>query len=314
MIEYISVFIGFILLIKGADFLVDGSSSLAKRFNVSTLMIGLTIVAFGTSMPEFVVNVLASFKGTTDIAMGNILGSNIANILLILGISALIYPLKVQYSTVWKEIPFSFLAAFILLILANDNLGLSRTDGIVLLSFFIIFLSYVFELARNNRIANKGTIKIKAYTTHKILLMIIFGLLALFIGGKMVTDGVVIIAKNIGISEFMIGLTIVAVGTSLPELVTSVMAVYRRETDLAVGNIIGSNIFNIFFILAISAIITPIQIEPYVNTDMIVLLIASFLPFTFMFIIGERHKLGRWEGAGFILMYIAYIVYLIWRG
>lgn len=313
MIEYISVFVGFILLIKGADFLVDGSSSLAKRFNVSTLMIGLTIVAFGTSMPEFIVNVIASFKGTTDIAMGNILGSNIANILLILGISALIYPLKVQHSTVWKEIPFSFLAAFILIILANDNLGLSRTDGIVMLSFFIIFLSYVFELARNNRIANKGTIKIKAYTTHKILLMIIFGLLALFIGGKMVTDGVVIIAKNIGISEFMIGLTIVAVGTSLPELVTSAMAAYRRETDLAVGNIIGSNIFNIFFILAISAIITPISIESYVNTDMIVLLIASFLPFTFMFI-GERHNLGRWEGAGFILMYIAYIVYIIWRG
>lgn len=313
MIEYISVFVGFILLIKGADFLVDGSSSLAKRFNVSTLMIGLTIVAFGTSMPEFIVNVIASFKGTTDIAMGNILGSNIANILLILGISALIYPLKVQHSTVWKEIPFSFLAAFILIILANDNLGLSRTDGIVMLSFFIIFLSYVFELARNNRIANKGTIKIKAYTTHKILLMIIFGLLAILIGGKMVTDGVVIIAKNIGISEFMIGLTIVAVGTSLPELVTSAMAAYRRETDLAVGNIIGSNIFNIFFILAISAIITPISIESYVNTDMIVLLIASFLPFTFMFI-GERHNLGRWEGAGFILMYIAYIVYIIWRG
>ncbi len=304
---------GFILLIKGADFLVDGSSSLAKRFNVSTLMIGLTIVAFGTSMPEFVVNVIASFNGTTDIAMGNILGSNIANILLILGISALIYPLKVQHSTVWKEIPFSLLAAFILIILANDNLGLSRTDGIVMLSFFIIFLSYVFELARNNRIANKGHITIKAYTTRKILLMIIFGLLALFIGGKMVVEGVVVIAKNIGISEFMIGLTIVAVGTSLPELVTSAMAVYRRETDLAVGNIIGSNIFNIFFILAISAIITPIQIEPYVNTDMFVLLIASFLPFTFMFI-GERHKLERREGAGFILMYIAYIVYLIWRG
>ncbi len=182
-----------------------------------------------------------------------------------------------------------------------------------MLSFFIIFLSYVFELARNNRIANNETIKIKAYTTNKILLMIIFGLLALCIGGKMVTDGVVIIARNIGISEFMIGLTIVAVGTSLPELITSAMAAYRRETDLAVGNIIGSNIFNIFFILAISAIITPIQIEPYVNTDMFVLLIASFLPFIFMFI-GERHKLERREGAGFILMYIAYIVYLIWRG
>lgn len=313
MIEYISVFVGFILLIKGADLLVDGSSSLAKRFNISTLMIGLTIVAFGTSMPEFVVNVIASFNGTTDIAMGNIIGSNIANILLILGVSALIYPLRVQHSTVWKEIPFSFLAAFILLILANDNLGLSRTDGIVLLSFFIIFLSYVFELARSNRMTNNGTIEIKEYTTNKILLIIIFGLLALFIGGKMVVEGVVIIAKNIGITEFMISLTIVAVGTSLPELVTSAMAAYRKEPDLAVGNIIGSNIFNIFFILAISAIITPIQIWPYVNTDMIVLLIASFLPFIFMFI-GERHKLERLEGVCFILIYTVYILYLIWRG
>lgn len=321
MLEYILFVVGIFLLIKGADYLVDGSSSLAKKFKIPTLVIGLTIVAFGTSMPELIVNILASLKGNGDIAFGNIVGSNIANILLILGITATIKLLKVQHSTTWKEIPFSLLAAIVLLVFAStmflDKLALSsilRFEGIILLLFFAIFLYYVIELARRNKSQMKDDkLEIKKLSSLKIFLYILGGLVALYFGGKLVVEGAVALARLFGMSEYFISLTIVAVGTSLPELVTSIIAALKGDSDMAIGNVVGSNIFNIFWILGVSALIAPITIPTFAIIDLLVLLGTTFLLFLFMFI-GRKHELERWQGIVFILMYIAYIVHLIMRG
>ena len=320
MLEYILFVIGIFLLLKGADYLVDGSSSLAKKFKISNLVIGLTIVAFGTSIPELVVNIIASLKGNGDIAFGNIVGSNIANILLILGITATITSLKIQHSTTWKEIPFSLLAAIVLFIFASammlDKLALnsiSRSEGIILLLFFTIFLYYVFELAKKNKNQMEDKkLEIKKISSAKIFLYILVGLVALYIGGKWTVEGAVALARLIGLSEYFISLTIVAVGTSLPELFTSVKAAIKGNSDLAVGNIVGSNIFNIFWILGVSAIIIPISFPAFAIIDLSILLGTSFLLFLFMFI-GKKHELERWQGIIFILLYAAYIVYLILR-
>lgn len=320
MIQYILFFIGILFLIKGAEYLVDGSSSLAKKFKVPTLVIGLTVVAFGTSMPELVVNVIASLNGNGDIAFGNIVGSNIANILLILGITALITSLKVQRSTTWKEIPFSLLAAIVLFVFAStltlDSLALKsifRFEGIVLLLFFMIFLYYVFELTRQNKgQLEDNKLEIKQLSSLRIAVYIIGGLVALYIGGKWTVEGAVSLAKLLGMSEYFISLTIVAVGTSLPELVTSIIAAFKKDVDLAVGNIVGSNIFNIFFVLGVSALIMPITIPLFAIIDLTVLLGVTFLLFIFMFV-GKKHQLERWQAIVFILTYAVYIAYLIIR-
>ncbi|MDD3783886.1 MAG: calcium/sodium antiporter [Candidatus Portnoybacteria bacterium] len=321
MITYILFGTGIILLIKGADYLVDGSSSLAKKFKVPTIVIGLTIVAFGTSMPELVVNIASAIRNSGDIAFGNIVGSNIVNILLILGISGIIGSLKVQSSTVWKEIPFSLLAVIVLVVFANahvlDKLNFNsilKFEGIVLVLFFIIFLYYVFGLARKNKLKlDDKKIEIKKYSGGIIFLMIIGGLIALYFGGKWTVDGAILIARAFGLSEYFIGLTIVAVGTSLPELVTSIVAAIKKQNDLAVGNIVGSNIFNIFWILGLTAIINPIVIPVSANIDLLVLLVATVLLFVFMFL-GKRHELDRWQGIMFVIMYVVYVVYLTGRG
>ena len=321
MIEYILFVIGIILLLKGADYLVDGASALAKKLRVPTLVIGLTIVAFGTSMPELVVNIIAALKGSGDIAFGNIVGSNIFNILLILGVASVMRNLKVQHSTTWKEIPFSLLAVVVLFVFAGklflDKLNIHsilRVEGIILVLFFIIFLYYVFELARRNK--NKledNKLEIKKLSHWKIWLYILGGLVALYFGGKWTVDGAVSLARLIGISEYLISLTIVAGGTSLPELVTSVIAARKGDADLAIGNIVGSNIFNIFWILGVSAIITPIILPAFAIADLVVLLGTTLLLFLFMFI-GKKHELERWQGVIFILLYVAYVYYLIIRG
>lgn len=321
MITYILFGTGIILLIKGADYLVDGSSSLAKKFKVPTIVIGLTIVAFGTSMPELVVNIASAIRNSGDIAFGNIVGSNIVNILLILGISGIIGSLKVQSSTVWKEIPFSLLAVIVLVVFANahvlDKLNFNsilKFEGIVLVLFFIIFLYYVFGLVRKNKLKlDDKKIEIKKYSGGIIFLMIIGGLIALYFGGKWTVDGAILIARAFGLSEYFIGLTIVAVGTSLPELVTSIVAAIKKQNDLAVGNIVGSNIFNIFWILGLTAIINPIVIPVSANIDLLVLLVATVLLFVFMFL-GKRHELDRWQGIMFVIMYVVYVVYLTGRG
>ena len=322
MFTYILFALGFVFLVKGADWLVDGASALARRLRVSSLIIGLTVVAFGTSSPELVVNLYASFQGTTDIAISNILGSNIFNILFILGISAIIYPLFVREDTVWQQIPLALFAVVVLGILANDSLidkvslsVLTRIDGLILLIFFIIFMYYVFETARRERKEGKGPpISTKHYGLFKIISLIILGLVGLSLGSKWMVDGAVKLAEALGTSQSLIGLTIVAIGTSLPELATSAMAAYKKNAELAVGNIVGSNIFNIFFILGISSVVTPLPFDSAHNIDTGVTIIASALLFIVMFTGAKRHLLERWEGVIFIALYAGFIAYSILRG
>ena len=319
MLTYLLFIAGFVLLIKGASFLVDGASAMARRLNVSDLVIGLTVVAFGTSTPELFVNVIASAKGNTGIAIGNVLGSNIANILLILGVSSVIHPLEVTKGTVWKEIPFSLLAALVLGVMANDQLidqknfsALSRIDGLILLSFFSIFMYYSYSIAGEIE-GVKQHVQMEEKSTVKSLFFVGAGLAALALGGKWIVDGAVVIAKNFGMSESLIGLTIVAVGTSLPELATSATAAYRRNAEIAVGNVIGSNIFNIFFVLGISSIIKPLPFNLKDNLDIGAVILASLLLFLFMFT-GKKRSLDRWEGAIFLGLYAVYIIFLFVTG
>jgi cation:H+ antiporter len=309
---------GFILLIKGADLLVDGASAIAKRLNVSDLVIGLTVVAFGTSLPELFVNIFAGIHGNTDIAVGNVLGSNIANILLILGVASVIHPLSIKSVTVWKEIPFSLLAAILVAILANDRLidgkdfaELSRIDGMVLISFFVIFMYYVFESMRKS--PDREDEAAKQMSIFKSVVFILLGIAGLIFGGNWIVEGAVAFAKKYDVSENLIGLTIVAVGTSLPELATSAIAAYKKNADIAIGNVVGSNIFNIFFVLGISSTIHPLPFQPSCNTDIAMTLFSSVLLFAFLFI-GKRHLLERWQGILFLLLYAAYTGYLIYRG
>ena len=278
MPTYIILFIiGLIFLVKGADYLVDGSASLAKRLGMPTLIIGLTIVAFGTSMPEFIVNVFSAINGDTNIALGNILGSNIANISLILGLVAIIKPIHLPRSTVWKEIPFSLLAASILFLASADRLisklelsALTRGDGLICLLMFAVFIHYIFEA-----IKKKGTqletkkIEIKKYKPGVIALMIIGGMILLYFGGQWTVNGAVKIARALGLSTFLVSATIIALGTSLPELVTAIVAIRKKSADLAIGNTIGSNIFNIFLILGITAAIKPIFVPQRLVFDML---------------------------------------------
>ena len=319
MLPYVLLIIGFIFLIKSAYFLVNGASSIARHLHVSDLVIGLTVVAFGTSTPELFVNIIASLQGNTDIAIGNILGSNIANVFLILGVSSLIYPLTVTKGTVWKEIPLSLLAALILGILANDHLidkrgfsELSRTDGLVLLSFFAIFLYYSFSIAKQIE-GMEAHVPTKTHGLVTSLSLVVMGLAGLTIGAKWIVDSAAHLALHFGMSESFVGLTIVAVGTSLPEFATSAVAACKRNFEIAVGNIVGSNIFNIFFILGISSLIKPLPFQIKNNIDIGVMILANILLFAFMFT-GKKRVLDRWEGSVFIGLYAGYIAFLMIQG
>ena len=321
MIEYFLFIVGFVFLIKGADFFVEGSSCISKKLGVPSLIIGLTVVAFGTSMPELIVNIFSALNGVTDIAIGNVIGSNIANILLVLGLMASIRSIKVSHSTIWKEIPFSLFAGIILFVLANDLMIdklsfslLTRTDGVVMISFFVFFLYYVFEMAKEKRKELQDEkMKIKHRSNTMIVSMLIFGIAGLFLGGKWVVDGAVFIAKQLGVSNFLISATVVALGTSLPELVTSLIAMIKRDVDLAVGGIVGSSIFNIFWILGVTSLITPISLPEFVNFDIMFLIFSTVALFMFMFI-GKKHVLDRWNGAIFLIFYILYICFITLRG
>jgi len=316
MITYILFIVGFFFLIKGADLLVDGSSSIAKKFRISNIVIGLTIVAFGTSSPEFIVNIFASAKGNTEIAIGNILGSNIANILLILGISSMIYPLFTKKNTVWKEIPLSLLAALILGVMVNDfridnglYSGLTRIDGIVLLAFFIIFIYYTFGIAKITGETSEET-QIKQLSNLRSGTYIVIGFLGLFLGGKWIVDGAIKIAELFNVSQSLIGLTVVAIGTSLPELATSAIAAYKKQTDIAIGNVVGSNIFNIFWVLGFSSLIRPLPFSKTNDLDILMTIFASAILFFIMFI-GKKHTIEKSQGAMMILIYIGYVTLLI---
>ncbi len=306
---------GLILLIFGSNWLVDGASSLARKFNISDIVIGLTVVAFGTSSPELVVNLIASFNGNTDIAIGNILGSNIFNILVILGITAMFMPVAVMNNTVWKEIPFSILAIVIIAFMANDVLidgyqknEISRIDGLVLLGFFAIFMAYTFILAKQS--GPLMEVEKVQMSVPKSGLYVIVGLAGLFFGGRFLVMGAVDIARSLGMTESVIGLTVVAAGTSLPELATSITAALKKNSEIAIGNVVGSNIFNIFFILGTSAVIRPLPFSVTSNFDIFTALIAGLLMFLFVFI-GKGRKIDRLEGAFFLILYLSYIVYLV---
>ncbi|TAL50763.1 calcium/sodium antiporter [Patescibacteria group bacterium] len=308
---------GFYVLIKGADYLVNGSSSLARRLGVPALVVGLTVVAFGTSSPELFVNIIAAINGSTDIAIGNVLGSNLANILVILGVTTLIAPLKLKSSTIWKEIPFSLLAAILVLVLGADmflegspqNL-LGRIDGIVLIAFFLIFLVYTFGIRESGE---QPRTKIEQMSLWKSILFILGGLVALILGGQFVVTGATAIALFFGISENLIGLTIVAVGTSLPELVSSIVAARKGHQDIAIGNVVGSNIFNIFFVLGMTSIITPLPFNAPNIVDAFAVVTATLLMF-FLLFVGKRQTLHRMEGSIFLLMYVGFILFAIVRG
>ena len=315
---YLLFAIGFVLLIKGADFLVDGASSLAKRFGISDLIIGLTIVSFGTSAPELIVNIMATLKGAGDVGIGNIVGSNISNIALILGISAMIYPLAVQKSTIKSEIPFNILSAILLFVLVNNFLGeggvtqLSRIDGGILLLGFAAFFYYVFKLSKKNK-ENLEEDKTERMSLPSSVILIIVGIVALAYGGQWVVNGAVEIAKQLGLSEALIGLTIVAVGTSLPELAASAVAAYKKNSDIAIGNVVGSNLFNILWVLGLSAVISPIDFSPKMNVDIGIFGLVAVLLFLFS-AIGKKKEISRWKGAVFVLGYAAYVVFLVIRG
>lgn len=313
LLAIVLILVGFLLLIKGADWLVDGASALAKKYNVSDLAIGLTVVAFGTSAPELVVNGIASFQNHTDIIFGNVIGSNNFNLFMILGIVGLIMPINVQASTVWKEIPFSFFAVIALFIFTNelffqDYQILSRLEGIFLLIMFAGFIFYIFKQMKTEEF--KTDLEIVQMSNLKIWIYIIFGLGGLILGGHLVVESAVEVAKLMGISEKIIGLTIIAAGTSLPELVTSVVAAFKKNSDIAIGNIIGSNIFNIFLIMGVSSVIGPILYNSSFNFDIYFLAGGTIFLFTAMFL-GQKGKLDRWEAALLLISFIAYTIFLI---
>lgn len=310
--QILLILLGFGLLIKGAGWLVNGSTRLAKKYGVSDLAIGLTIVAFGTSAPELIVNSVASFEGHPEIVFGNIIGSNNFNLFIILGIVGIITPITVQSSTVWKEIPLSFLAALLLLILANtwlfsEQAMVSRIDSFILLLVFAAFLFYVFKQMRSDEVVVESA---SPSSSMKIWVLIVIGLGGLVAGGKLVVDQSVSLAQSLGISERVIGLTIVAAGTSLPELVTSVVAAIKKNSDIAIGNVIGSNIFNILFILSISGLISPIAFGLQFNREIYILLGGTVFLFIAMFT-GRRKKLDRWEAGILLIGYTGYTYWLI---
>jgi len=320
MAVYLLFVVGFVLLIKGADWLVAGSATIAKKNNVSNLVVGLTIVSMGTSMPELIVNVLASSKDASQIAIGNILGSNIANILLILGVAAFIYPIKIKESTVFSEIPYSIIALLLVAFVANSNLfgshnnSINQIDGIILMAFFGLFVAYIIRLAKNGSADMIDDIPDEKITTGKSFLMVLLGMIGLFFGGQWVVNGAIAAAEHFGLSEAFIGLTVVAIGTSLPELVTSAVAAYRKNTDIAMANIIGSNIFNLLWVLGISAIIKPMGFDSSLNADILILLAASCL-ILFSLVTGKvKNQIGKPTGTLFILLYLTYVVFLIYRG
>lgn len=322
--------IGFALLIKGADFFVEGASMIARALGVSSLIIGLTIVAIGTSAPEFMVSTLAAFRGNGDLSLGNIIGSNITNIALILGISAIIKSIIMNSATISREIPFMFMSALALMIVMYDSVldialdtnRISRGEGLLFLLFFAIFLYYLVYSALSEKKRELKTIQEqiqKEYPKEKINVKVIvkavsflaIGLVGLILGGKFVVGSASQIARLFGLSEALIGLTIVAIGTSLPEAATSIMAVIKNEFDIALGNVVGSNIANTFLIIGVSSVISPISFSAMMLTDVIIMLAVSFVLLLYAL---NHDKLQRSIGFLFILFYSGYLTYLIIRG
>lgn len=309
MIE-ILFFVGFVVLILGANMLVEGAASLGQRLKIPSIVIGMTIVAFGTSLPELVISGYAAFKGDTDLSIANVLGSNLLNILIILGISAIITPIPAKKNTVQRVIPASLaitILLFLIMYLVNgDTMAIVRWEGIIFLVMFILYLRY------NKKAAKKFTgvddmPGSTQFTTTKSVLYILIGLVALFISGKWIVDGANVMATRMGISQSVIGLTLVALATSLPELVTSVIAAIKKNTDIAIGNVIGSNIFNILLVLGFSSVVRPLAVYPELISDILMLIGSTILLYLFL-IFNKKRTLTRGEGVLLVLTYAAYII------
>lgn len=306
---------GLVLILLGANYLTDGASSLAKRFKISDLVIGLTVVAFGTSAPELAVSLSSAIKGSADIAIGNVVGSNMFNTLMIVGCTAFFAPIIVTRNTLLKEIPLCILASVALLAISNDMLldkqpldVVSRTDGFLLLLFFIIFMVYTFSIARQH--GDEEAEEVKQIPLWLSLIYIIGGLAALVFGGNIFVDGATGIARSLGVSESVIGLTLVAGGTSLPELATSVVAALKKNPEMAIGNVVGSNLFNIFLVLGASATITPLNLIGITNFDLLSLVIASVILW-FFGVFYKKRTITRVEGTILVVCYIAYTATLV---
>ena len=315
IISILLLVIGFVILIKGADIFVDGSSSLARNFKLSTMFIGLTIVSFGTSAPELAVSIQSLLKGSGDIVLGNVVGSNILNILLIIGVSALFHPLSVKNNTVKKELPFILLISTLLIILMADTIfnstynSFSRQDGIILILFFTVFIYYLISIMKNTKENEKDNDEPIKYNIPKSILFVLVGLVAIILGSNFVVDSASKIATTLGISEKMIALTIVALGTSLPELVTSVSATRKGEYDIAIGNVVGSNIFNIGLVLGLPvALLGDITNSTFNLIDLATLFISSLL--LFLFSVNDR-TISKKEGIILLLLFIIYYSYVI---
>lgn len=301
--------VGLVLLVKGADWLVDGASKLAKRLGVTDLVIGLTIVAFGTSMPEFVVNMVSVADGATDLAITNILGSNIINTLVILGCSALVCPLVAQRSTVRLDLPLNIVAGVLVLVFVfitfpMEPKGLSRVEGLALLVVFAAYLFYTLYTAKGD-----ATTKTEStpFPLWKCVVLILAGLVGLVVGGEMIVKSAVAIARYCGVAESVIGLTIVALGTSLPELATSVVAAFKHNNDIAIGNVVGSNIFNVFFILGTSAIIKPLPVYPGIEIDAALVAVSALA--VWLLLCNKNRSINRWGGALLLVLYAGYLTY-----
>lgn len=314
---YVLLLVGFALLIKGADFFVDGSSNIARLLKIPPILIGLTIVALGTSSPEATVSIIAALGGNADVAVGNVVGSNIFNITVVIGLAAFLFPLNVQSETIKKEIPFTLLASIVMLVLMGDialqgfsTNVLTRSDGIILLIFLSIFMYYVIELGLRSRQNSSGPEMTGDVKWGKNIVITLVGLAAIIFGGDLVVDNATKIAYSLGMSETLVGLTIIAIGTSLPELVTSISAALKKESEIALGNIVGSNIFNIFFVLGASSAITPIAVDGKVFIDVIIMIALTLILLVFA---RTGFRIGKREGIVLALGYVLYLVYVILR-
>lgn len=319
IVDFVLFVVGLCLIIKGADWLTDGASDVARSFGISTLVIGMTIVAVGSSMPEFVVSACSAVRGNTDMAIGNVVGSNIFNILSIIGVTALIAPITASHGNVRNDVPFVVLSSLVVAVAALDSyIGdsdvceISRSEGLLMLCLFIVYLSYTFAIAKDNKNdvsqENDGQDNTERRAMWKSVLLIIVGLGMLIVGGDVLVDSASNIARSMNVSQSVIAITIVSAGTSLPELAASVMAARKGDTDMALGNIVGSGVFNVFFILGTSAVINPLNIGNITVVDLLTLIFASVLFWAFT---RTQFKINKWEGLVLIFVQVVYYIYLL---
>lgn len=316
-LSIVLIIIGFALLIKGADFLVDGASNVAKRFHIPEIIIGLTIISIGTSMPELFVSITSALDGYPDMAVGNVIGSNIVNLLFILGLSSIIKSVAFKRETRLIEIPICLFVSIAFMIICNIGQDVSRLDGIILIALFILFIIYTIVMAFKGETFDKEDDNVeeekeaKKGSTLKDILFIVLGIVALKVGGDLAVDNAVNVAKILGLSEKIISVTILAIGTSLPELVTSVSAAIKGKSDIAIGNILGSNIFNMLLIIGTSSLIKPIVYNMSYNKDLIILIAGTTILSLFP-IIPPKNKMSRMNGVIYVIMYLGYMVSLFY--